>query len=106
MKEVTVQDLKEKRDNKEDFVLIDVREHFEYEVSNLNGTHIPMGDIHSKLDELKEKKDEELIIMCRSGARSGNVTQFLEAQGFSNVSNLKGGITAWAREIEPGMEVA
>lgn len=106
MKEVTVQELKQKKDNGEEFVLIDVREGFEHEVSNLGGVHIPMGQIPTKIKELEDSKDKEIIVLCRSGARSANVTQFLTASGFSNVSNLKGGITAWARDIEPGLPVA
>ena len=106
MKEVTVQQLKEKKDNGEDFLLLDVREEFEYEVSNLDGLHIPMGQIPARLEELDDKKDQEVIVMCRSGARSANITQLLEANGFSNVANLKGGITAWSKEIEPGLPVA
>ena len=106
MKEVTVQYLKELKENDKDYLLIDVREQFEFDLSNLNGTHIPMGEIQERLGEVEDKKEAEVIIMCRSGARSARVTQFLEAEGFTNVSNLKGGITAWSREIDTTMPVA
>ena len=103
MKEITVQELKRKIDQQEDFQLIDVRETFEYEVSNLNGENIPLGGILLETDKIA--KDKPVIIQCRSGARSGSAVLQLEAQGFTNLYNLKGGILAWAAEIEPGMPV-
>ena len=106
MKEITVQQLKEKKDNNEDFILIDVREEFEYEVSNLDGKLIPLGELQTRLSELEDSKDAQIIMMCRSGARSGRATQFMESEGFSNVANLKGGIMAWAREIDPDLPIA
>lgn len=106
MKEITVQELKEKKEAGENFVLIDVREDFEYLVSNLDGTHIPLGDLDSRLSEIEDQKDAELIIMCRSGGRSGKACNLLTGKGFTNVSNLKGGITAWSKEIDPSMPVA
>lgn len=106
MKEITVEDLKAKKENGEDFFLIDVREMSEYLVSNLDGEHIPLGDLDARLSELEDRKDAELVIMCRSGGRSGKACQYLGAKGFSNVSNLKGGITAWSKEIDPSMPVA
>lgn len=106
MKEITVQELKEKKEAGESFVLIDVREDFEYLVSNLDGTHIPLGDLDSRLSEIEDQKDAELVIMCRSGGRSGKACNFLSGKGFTNVSNLKGGITAWSKEIDPSIAVA
>lgn len=103
MKEISVQELKEKIDSGEDFQLIDVREDFEYEVSNLNGELIPLGGILIETD--KVAKDKPVVIMCRSGKRSAVAVMQLEAQGFTNLYNLQGGITAWAQEIEPGMQV-
>lgn len=106
MKEITVQDLKEKKEAGDDFVLIDVREDHEYLVSNLDGKHIPLGDLPSRIDEIEKHKDDEVVIMCRSGGRSGKAVEYLESQGFSNIHNLKGGITAWSKEIDPSMPVA
>ncbi len=103
MNEITVQELKQKIDAGEDFQLIDVREEFEYEVSNLNGILIPLGGILIEADKIA--KDIPVIVHCRSGARSAAAIMQLETQGFTNLYNLKGGIIAWATEIEPGMQV-
>jgi rhodanese-related sulfurtransferase len=98
MKEITVIELKKLKDEKADFQLIDVREEHELEICEIGGLHIPMGDVMDNLD--KVSKDIQVIIHCRSGARSGAICQALETQGFSNVYNLKGGIIAWANEID------
>ncbi|KQN37876.1 rhodanese-like domain-containing protein [Pedobacter sp. MC2016-05] len=104
MKEISVQELKEKIDNKEDFQLIDVRETFEYEVSNLNGENIPLGGILIEAD--KVEKDKPVIIQCRSGKRSAAAVMQLEAQyGYENLYNLKGGILAWQEAYDPNMPV-
>lgn len=104
MKEITVQELKEKIDKKEDFQLIDVRETFEYEMSNLNGLNIPLAGVI--LEASKISKDKPVIIQCRSGARSAAALNQLEQQlGYTNLYNLKGGILAWKAEYEPDMQV-
>jgi rhodanese-related sulfurtransferase len=103
MKEVSVQELKEKMDNAEDFQLIDVREDFEYETSNIGGLLIPLGGILIETD--KVAKDKPVIIMCRSGKRSAAAIMQLEQQGFTNLYNLQGGILAWATEIDPTISV-
>jgi len=93
--DITVQELKTKLDNKEDFVFIDVREPHEYEEANLGATLIPLGNVLEKVPELEEFKNKEVIIHCRSGARSGMAQQLLQAEGFTNVRNVLGGILAW-----------
>ncbi len=103
MKEITVKELKRKLDKQEDFQLIDVREEFEYEVSNLNGENIPLGGLLLEVEKIAT--DKAVIIHCRSGARSAAAIMQLEAQGFSKLYNLKGGIVAWAQEIDPNMPV-
>jgi len=105
MKEITVQELKEKLDQKaENFLLIDVREDFEYMVSNNGGEHIPLSTLQSRLHTLDA--DKEIAIICRSGARSANACAFLQHEGFENVYNVKGGMKTWASEIDPSMTVA
>ena len=106
MKEITVDQLKAKKDAGDDFYLLDVREMFEYMVSNLDGDNIPLGELQTRVASLEDKKDAEVIIMCRSGNRSSRACSYLESQGFTNVANLKGGITAWSKEIDPTMPVA
>ncbi len=103
MKEITVEELKAKIDNNEDFQLIDVREPFEYEVSNLNGLNIPLSGILIESDKIA--KDKPVVVQCRSGKRSAQAILLLEQQGFDNLSNLKGGILAWKEEIDPELDV-
>ncbi len=103
MNEITVQDLKKMIDNKEDFQLIDVRETFEYEMSNLNGLNIPLAGLLLEAD--KVSKDKPVIMQCRSGARSAAALNQLEQLGYTNLYNLKGGILAWKAEFEPDMPV-
>lgn len=102
MKEITVQELKAKLDNGDDFQLIDVREEHEAEIAQIGGELIPMGEILGQTDRVS--RDKMVVIHCRSGARSGTIVNALEAQhGFTNLYNLKGGILAWAREIDPSI---
>ncbi len=103
MKETTVEELKKKIDQEEDFILLDVREPYEYQISNIDGKLIPQDDLPDRLDELDKSK--EIVVMCRSGARSAKACNFLEKNGFNNVSNLKGGVNAWAREIDNSLPV-
>lgn len=99
MKEITVRELKKMMDEKADFQLIDVREPHEYEAANLGGELIPMGEVMDNADKIA--KDKMVVLHCRSGARSGAIANALESQlGFTNVYNLKGGILAWASEID------
>src|ERR1041385_2288262 len=99
MKEKTVMELKQMLDKEEDFQLIDVREPHEFAICNLNGELIPMGEITDNLDKIA--KDKPVIIHCRSGARSGRVCDYLEQNyGYTNLYNLKGGILAWADQID------
>lgn len=95
--DITVQELKERLDSGEDLNFYDVREDHEYEEDNLGATLMPLGSLPDELEGLKSKKDEEIIIHCRSGARSGNAQKYLEAHGFSNARNVTGGILAYRR---------
>lgn len=102
MKEVTVQELKKLIDSKADFQLIDVREPHEFDICNLGGELIPQAEVPHNVDKISKTK--QVIIHCRSGARSGNMVQWLEKNhGMTNLYNLKGGIKAWATEIDTTM---
>ncbi len=80
--------------NRDDIVLIDVREQWEYDAGHIPGvTLIPMNEVASRLAEIPT--DKEVIVTCRSGNRSGQITDFLRQQGFDNVHNMEGGILAW-----------
>jgi adenylyltransferase/sulfurtransferase len=102
MKEVTVQELKKLIDDKADFQLIDVREPYEYEIANLQGELIPLGQVEAQRDKISD--DKQVVIHCRSGARSGNAVALLESKyGYDNLYNLKGGILAWSDQIDPSV---
>ncbi|MBT28451.1 MAG: NADH oxidase [Thalassobius sp.] len=102
MKEITVQELKKLMDDKEDFQLIDVREENEYNFCNINGELMPLGRILDFEDEIS--KDKKVVVHCRSGARSANaILQLEDAFGYDNLYNLKGGILAYAKEIDPSI---
>jgi rhodanese-related sulfurtransferase len=103
MKSVTVQELKQMRDNNVDFQLIDVREPYEADICTLDGELIPLAEVPSRMDTIS--KEKQVIVHCRSGARSANAIAYLEQHGgFDNLFNLTGGILAWASEIDPSME--
>jgi len=98
MKEITPAELKKLLDNKEDFVLIDVREPYEYDEVNLNGKLIPMGEALDRSEEIP--KDKKVVLHCRSGKRSATVINALEQQkGYTNLYNLRGGIMAYIDEV-------
>lgn len=93
--DINVQELKQKLDAKEDFVFIDVREAHEYEEFNLGAELIPLGTVMDKIPDLEGHKNKEVVLHCRSGARSGMAQQLMQQAGFSNVRNLTGGVLAW-----------
>jgi adenylyltransferase/sulfurtransferase len=84
--------------------LIDVREQFEHDIANIGGKLIPLGKIKFHLDEIE--KDKQVVIYCRSGRRSAEAVKFLEeATGHLILYNLKGGILAWAAEIDEKVSI-
>ncbi|HWA96271.1 MAG TPA: molybdopterin-synthase adenylyltransferase MoeB [Terracidiphilus sp.] len=97
--QVTVQELKARRDAGEDFYLLDVREPYEYQIAQIGGTLIPQNDVPNRLAEIP--RDKDVVIHCRSGARSQRIAELLAQSGYTNVSNLAGGILAWADQIDP-----
>ena len=83
--------------------LIDVRELFEYELVNIGGVHIPLGDLGRKLDLIR--KDIPVVVLCMSGQRSRQaISQLQNNFGFKNLLNLKGGIMGWRKEVDPRLE--
>jgi adenylyltransferase/sulfurtransferase len=104
MKEVTVQELQNLKNSGADFQLIDVREPYEYDICNLEGELIPMSEIPNNVDKIA--RDKKVVIHCRSGKRSGDMLLWLEKNhNFNNLYNLKGGVLAWSKEIDPEMPV-
>jgi adenylyltransferase/sulfurtransferase len=103
--EISVSDLaaRQKAEGETGFVLLDVRRQQEREFANIGGTHIEMSEIPARIGELEEFMDQEVVVYCRSGQRSSQVVYFLRSHGFSQAVNLKGGILAWSREIDPAI---
>ncbi|MFY7825482.1 MAG: rhodanese-like domain-containing protein [Flectobacillus sp.] len=93
--DITVEELKQRLDAGEKFNFLDVREEYEYEEDNLGALLIPVGELPDRLYEIQGWKDQEVVVHCRSGARSGRAKAFLESQGFTNVRNVLGGILAF-----------
>jgi adenylyltransferase/sulfurtransferase len=99
--DITVEELKRRLDAGDDLFVLDVREPHEYQICNINGHLIPLGDLPKRVNELDPNK--EIVAHCRSGARSAKAADFLRKAGFRNVHNLAGGILAWADKIDPKM---
>lgn len=100
MKNITVEELKQKIDSGEKVNLIDCREPHEYEEANLGGKLIPLGKIQTmQIDEIENLKDEEVIIHCRSGHRSMMACMVLDSLGFKDTYNVVGGILAWKEKF-------
>ena len=100
---MTVRELKQLMDEGKAPFLLDVRGEDEYAAANLNGKLIRLDTLPARLSELEPYKNQPMVVHCRSGARSANAVQFLMANGFNDVRNLKGGILAWGREIDPSL---
>jgi rhodanese-related sulfurtransferase len=93
--DISVQELRQKLQSGEKFLFIDVREPWEYEEFNLGARLIPLGELINRSWELDDHKNDEIVLYCKTGSRSGMAQSLLAAQGFSNVRNLTGGVTAW-----------
>ena len=95
MEDIYPDQLKQRLKNQEKLNMVDVREEWENEENNIGGINIPLGSLPHRLDELEHLKDQELIVFCRTGNRSGNAKKYLETQGFSKVRNLMEGIVGY-----------
>ena len=98
---ISVEELKKKMDAKADIFILDVREPHEYQICNLKGYLIPVGDLPKRVNELDSSR--EIIAHCKMGGRSAKAVNFLRRSGFKKVYNLTGGITAWAEKVDPKM---
>jgi adenylyltransferase/sulfurtransferase len=102
--DITASQLEEKLKSGEGIRLIDVREPHEQEISNIEGSElIPMGEVASRMSELDTA--DEIVLYCKSGTRSTRALEILASAGFRKVKNLKGGINAWARDVEEDMPI-
>jgi rhodanese-related sulfurtransferase len=100
--EMTPTDFVALRRSGADVVLLDVREPWELDVARVDDiVHIPMAQVAERLKELDPAR--QTVVLCRSGRRSMEIARFLEQKGFQSVANLKGGILAWGRELDPSL---
>ena len=99
--EMQVEELKRRLDAGEDIFVLDVREPHEYQICNIGGHLIPLGDLPNRVHELDSSR--EIVAHCRSGVRSGKAVAFLQQAGFKKVHNLAGGVLAWADRVDPKM---
>ena len=95
MADITVKELKQRMDAGEELILIDVRQPEEYDEYNIGAKLIPLGELPLHMDNLEDYKAKEVIVHCRSGARSASAKAMLQANGFGNVRNLLGGVIEW-----------
>ncbi len=100
--QMTVRELKQRIDAGEDVQLIDVREPYEYQIAQIGGKLIPQNDVPQRLHEID--REREVVVHCRSGARSQRIAEFLKQAGYPSVANVAGGILAWADEIDPSVQ--
>ena len=100
--QISVKELKSRIDAGEDVLILDVREPYEYQIANIGGKLIPQNDVPQRLAEID--RDREIVVQCRSGQRSQRIAEFLQQSGYQKVTNLAGGILAWADEIDPKMQ--
>jgi adenylyltransferase/sulfurtransferase len=102
--DITPSELAEKLEQGQPVTLLDVREPHEVEISHLKGEHlIPLGQLAARLSELNSA--DEMVVFCKSGSRSARALELLASAGFRKVKNLKGGINAWAREVDPELPI-
>ena len=97
--DIQVEELKRRLDKGDDIFVLDVREPHEYQICNLNGYLIPLGDLPKRVHELDSSR--EIVAHCKMGARSAKAVAFLRQAGFAKVHNLAGGILAWADRVDP-----
>jgi len=103
MKEINPKELKSRLDRGEEWQVIDVREEHELDICKITDTHIPMGEIVSRANELRQ--DCSVVIHCRSGKRAEAVIHTLEEKfDLTNLYNLTGGILGWAEEVDINLE--
>jgi adenylyltransferase/sulfurtransferase len=99
--EITPRELKSRLDRGDDLFILDVREPHEYQICNLNGHLIPLGELPRRVHELDSS--HEIVAHCRSGKRSAEAVDFLRKAGFRKIHNLHGGILAWSTEVDPSV---
>jgi adenylyltransferase/sulfurtransferase len=99
--QITVTELKKRIDSGEDFLLLDVREPFEYQIANIGGKLIPQNEVPQRLGEID--RDRPVVVHCKAGGRSQRIAEFLKQSGYNDVANVSGGILAWSDQVDPSV---
>ncbi len=99
--DIEVEDLKQLRDGGADFLLLDVRQPHEYEICNLGGELVPLGELAARIPDLDA--NAHVVVHCRSGPRSAKAVEALRGAGFGNAWNVSGGILAWIDRVDPSL---
>ncbi len=99
--QLSVTELKQRLDAGEDLFILDVREPYEYQIGNIGGKLMPMNTVPLRLEEIN--REREVVVHCRSGARSQRVAEYLKQMGYEKVCNVSGGILAWSEQIDPSL---
>ncbi len=101
MTNISAEEVKERLDNGEKLHLVDVRQPEETAEFNIGGIALPLGNIQNmQIDDIENLKNEEVILYCRSGNRSGIAAMILDQMGFSNTKNLAGGMLEWREKFD------
>jgi adenylyltransferase/sulfurtransferase len=96
---IQAEELKQRLDAGENLFLLDVREEYEYDISNIGGHLIPLAELPKRVHELDATR--EIIALCKMGTRSAQAVEVLHRAGFDKVRNLTGGIRAWSDRVDP-----
>jgi rhodanese-related sulfurtransferase len=96
--EIQAEELKSRLDKGDNLLLLDVRDEYEFEISNIGGHLIPLPELPRRLNELNE--NQEIVAVCKMGPRGVKAVELLQKQGFKKVSNLRGGIHAWSDRVD------
>jgi rhodanese-related sulfurtransferase len=99
--EIQAEELKSRLDHGENLFLLDVRDEYEYEISNIGGHLIPLAELSRRLNELSPR--QEIVTLCKMGPRGVKAVELLQKKGFKRVSNLRGGIHAWSDRVDRGV---
>jgi rhodanese-related sulfurtransferase len=98
---ISVEELKQRLDQQEKILVLDVREPFEFQQANIGGLLIPLGELQDRLDAID--REQEIAVLCHHGNRSARAVQLMLRAGFRNVKNITGGIDSWAQRVDPGI---
>jgi rhodanese-related sulfurtransferase len=103
--EITAEQVKAKLDSGDTFLLLDVREPWEFETARIEGAKLmPMGDVPTRAQQELDPEGA-IVVICHHGVRSMNVTAWLRQQGFEKAQSMRGGIDAWSRSVDPKVPV-